>query len=663
MALLASLRSTIAYQTTGSTISTGAIYTTLAGNVPTWSNQLTYSTLSGSTISTNTIATTSTLTGSSIILSGNMGIGTATPAYSLDLGAGTIGCNSVNTNSVTAKGTNDLLLGSTSGNWVSNIMKSNQIGTLPSSSYGDYSLSTGFNFGNGGEIVFMNNYGTTLSALGGFSFYNRTSATTNGLIAMLKNANSSYANRLTPTSYQLQIPSSVGSLNIGAFYTSGVGFASAIQSWDSSGGGVAQALLLNPLGGTVQISDNVSITGNSVNKQIRIGENVFTGFGSNNISTGIFVGRSASTGGNNILYGSSVGTSMTSGNTNALFGAGCGDALTTGFSNCGFGIKNMNFLTTGNYNTCFGNTCGNALTAGNGGNTFVGFNSGYRSTTSLNCIAIGVNTGCGTTGNENITIGADIGAGITTGIGNISVGASGTNRVLTTGNNNVSVGINAGYHLITGIGNTYLGTNAGNGSLSTATNEIVISAGTSAVAGAGNDTALIRVAQNAFYLSGYTAGGTATFGAGGQVVASSDRDTKNNITYLTNQGTIQKVLGLKPCTFELKADKNPIPKVYTGFIAQDVDEVIPTAVDGRKYKFQYEQNADHSPKVDEEGNVVYMKDADGNPYPRYLGLNTTDILATAVLAIQEQQTEITDLKAQLASLKATIDILLSKINN
>ena len=85
MALLASLRSTIAYQTTGSTISTGAIYTILAGNVPTWSNQLSYSTLTGSTISTNSIATASTLMGSSIILSGNMGIGKTNPATSLDV--------------------------------------------------------------------------------------------------------------------------------------------------------------------------------------------------------------------------------------------------------------------------------------------------------------------------------------------------------------------------------------------------------------------------------------------------------------------------------------------------------------------------------------------------------------------------------------------------
>ena len=59
MALLASLRSTIAYQTTGSTISTGAIYQTVSGGVPVWSNALVSSMVSIGT-STNQVYTTLT---------------------------------------------------------------------------------------------------------------------------------------------------------------------------------------------------------------------------------------------------------------------------------------------------------------------------------------------------------------------------------------------------------------------------------------------------------------------------------------------------------------------------------------------------------------------------------------------------------------------------
>jgi hypothetical protein len=176
--------------------------------------------------------------------------------------------------------------------------------------------------------------------------------------------------------------------------------------------------------------------------------------------------------------------------------------------------------------------------------------------------------------------------------------------------------------------------------------------------------------DNNFWLSGYIAG-TLTTSASGQVIRTSDRNTKNNIQYLSKDGSILRILALKPCTYELKQDD--IPHTYKGFIAQDVMEILPSAVDGKKYRFQFEKNVDGSPKRDEEGNIIYVKDENGNPLPRYLGLNTTDILAEAVLAIQEQQqqivnqqqqivnqqTEITDLKAQLASLKAIVDSLVA----
>jgi len=152
MAALANLRSNVAYQISGSTISTGSIFTTV-GNVPTWSNQLTYSTLTGSTVSTNSLALASTLTGSSIILSGNVGVATIT------------------------NGLGDLTLGYGSSGW--NTLKTrNQDGQpYPTATYGDTSCSFGWNSsGNNGEYSFLNNYGTANSLTGGFAFFNRTGA-------------------------------------------------------------------------------------------------------------------------------------------------------------------------------------------------------------------------------------------------------------------------------------------------------------------------------------------------------------------------------------------------------------------------------------------------------------------------------------------------------
>ena len=87
---------------------------------------------------------------------------------------------------------------------------------------------------------------------------------------------------------------------------------------------------------------------------------------------------------------------------------------------------------------------------------------------------------------------------------------------------------------------------------------------------------------------------------------------------------------------------------------------MPTAVDGKKYHFYFETDADGKPKLDVEGNIVKKLDPDGNPMPRYLSLDTNEILSRSVLAIQEQHDEITSLKAQLASLKAVVDALVTQ---
>jgi hypothetical protein len=136
------------------------------------------------------------------------------------------------------------------------------------------------------------------------------------------------------------------------------------------------------------------------------------------------------------------------------------------------------------------------------------------------------------------------------------------------------------------------------------------------------------------------------------------RDTVNNTQiYLPPTGEIEKLLSIKPASFN--RINNPF-KSYTGFIANDLMEVYPTSVDGKKYKYQYEEDSTGKPKVDEHGEVIYKKDENGDPLPRYLSVDNTEILAHVILAFQEKQTQIVTLQAQVAALTEQVQSLLRK---
>ena len=74
---------------------------------------------------------------------------------------------------------------------------------------------------------------------------------------------------------------------------------------------------------------------------------------------------------------------------------------------------------------------------------------------------------------------------------------------------------------------------------------------------------------------------------------------------------------------------------YLGFIAQDVEQHIPLAVDGKKHEYQWEVDAGGKPLVDENGQLVYKVVANRNKIIRLRGLSDRAIIATQTLAIQE----------------------------
>jgi hypothetical protein len=104
---------------------------------------------------------------------------------------------------------------------------------------------------------------------------------------------------------------------------------------------------------------------------------------------------------------------------------------------------------------------------------------------------------------------------------------------------------------------------------------------------------------------------------------SSDYRLKDNIQPLQN--ALGVVAQLKPVTYKWKSDGSD----GQGFIAHELQEVVPDSVTGEK------------DAVDAEGNPVYQ------------GIDVSFLVATLTAAIKEQQAIITDLKSRIETLEST----------
>jgi hypothetical protein len=138
-----------------------------------------------------------------------------------------------------------------------------------------------------------------------------------------------------------------------------------------------------------------------------------------------------------------------------------------------------------------------------------------------------------------------------------------------------------------------------------------------------------------FYLANTGEKGSISISSGGvSYNTSSDYRLKHDIAPMT--GALEKVAALKPVTYRWNADGSD----GQGFIAHELQEVVPDAVVGKK------------DAVDAEGN------------PQYQGIDTSFLVATLTAAIQEQQAIITDqdvkmgqLVDQLTNAESTMNLL------
>jgi hypothetical protein len=117
-------------------------------------------------------------------------------------------------------------------------------------------------------------------------------------------------------------------------------------------------------------------------------------------------------------------------------------------------------------------------------------------------------------------------------------------------------------------------------------------------------------------------GTISTSGSSTTYSTSSDYRLKENIAPMT--GALATVALLKPCTYTWKTDGAD----GQGFIAHELQAVIPDAVTGEK------------DAVDVDGNPIHQ------------GIDTSFLVATLTAAIQELKAELDSVKAELATLKA-----------
>jgi hypothetical protein len=144
--------------------------------------------------------------------------------------------------------------------------------------------------------------------------------------------------------------------------------------------------------------------------------------------------------------------------------------------------------------------------------------------------------------------------------------------------------------------------------------------------------------DNNFYVAFWSKGTTSLAGSiqkgsglTTSYVTSSDYRAKEDVQPMT--GALAKVVALKPVTYKWKVDGSD----GQGFIAHELQEVVPDCVTGEK------------DAVDAEGN------------PQYQGIDTSFLVATLTAAIQEQQALIASQSAIILAQQTALTALTARV--
>lgn len=426
-------------------------------------------------------------------------------------------------------------------------------------------------------------------------------------------------------------------------------------------------------------NENVAVGSQALRSATTSSENVAIGMESmlntttsSNVGVGFWALRNSTTGTNNIAIGSAVmagtGGAIT-GSDNICLGRDSMVIVTSGSNNICVGNYTLRFLTGGQRNIAMGSSALYSITTGND-SIGIGWGAADAATSSSDNIGIGMNSlSSTTTGNANIGIGSSAIFGNVTGNDNIALGYQAVNRsdssnnigigsravasaTGTTSVNNIGIGFRTMDNMSSGSGNVMLGSDAGR-LVSSASGNVILGAGSflsnaninnviigplSFTANPNDNMILIGMANDppSAGVNNYLR--IATIGAGnvftgdmatgnmtlkGTLTAPSDRRLKQDIEPLGRM--VDKVRQLRAVTYKWKPDFKKDEHTYIGFIAQEIQKILPEVV------FE----AAHPVKSDET----------------ILTVSYEQLAPIVAKAIQEQQVEIEALRARVEVLK------------
>ena len=532
---------------------------------------------------------------------------------------------------------------------------------LLSNTSGTYNTAMGFwtlrsntsgtsNSGFGAQALFLNTTGGQNTGIGRFALYSNTSGgnnTASGVAALYFNTTGS---NNTANGVNAQYSNTTGTQNtaIGssALYSNRTGNQNTASGF--------AALFSNTSGfrncayGVSALASNTSGINNTAAGYSALNNNTT---GQNNTATGY-----------NALHDNTTGEENTASGTSALRNN------TSGSSNSASGYQALFWNSTGNWNTATGHR---ALFLNSTGsrNTATGWEALLTNTTGTSNAASGNQAlMSNTTGDYNTAMGADCLENNSTGEQNTGTGVLAL-AANTTGNYNTAHGMSALRDVKTGTHNAALGYYAG--AYFNTTQSTFVGANSGATAHVYNSTALgheaVVTAPNQVRL-----GNTAVSSIGGQVgwTTLSDGRVKQNvkedvpglefinklhpITYTLDVSRIEnRLISDRKLAFDRLGENHSRPEpsadeqrsreergkfVYTGFVAQEVEEIAA--------KLNYNFSGIDAPKNKED----------------FYGLRYAEFVVPLVKAVQELSSENEELRTEMNELKGMVLKMLSGKN-